>query len=217
MTTPTQDGDGIDRAGRLCDRAVFAGDDGALEAAGRELDVVEARLAVARGRVLHARFLEDRRADAAELALFERAARLYRALGDPAGEAEALFWTGCFHQVVRDDPGTAVPLFERAVELAERAGDLGTQAYALRHLGIADHAAGRLEAARERLTESTRLRRRIGHLAGVAANQVGLVHLAIDEGRPAEARALADEAYALAESCGAVRIMRQLDQARTRL
>ncbi|WP_219507756.1 hypothetical protein [Nonomuraea ceibae] len=39
-------------------------------------------------------------------------------------------------------------------------------------------------AGRQRLTESTGLRRRIGHLAGVAANQVGLVHLAIDEGGP---------------------------------
>jgi hypothetical protein len=31
---------------------------------------------------------------------------------------------------------------------------------ALRHLGIAEHAAGRLEAARLHLEESTRLRRR---------------------------------------------------------
>ena len=37
---------------------------------------------------------------------------------------------------------------------------------ALRHLGIAAHASGDLEAARQRLEESTRLRREIGLLSG---------------------------------------------------
>jgi len=32
--------------------------------------------------------------------LFERAGQLYRDLGDVRGEAEALFWTGCCHQVI---------------------------------------------------------------------------------------------------------------------
>ena len=47
--------------------------------------------------------------DPRELALFERAAQLYRVLGDLGGEAGSLFWIGCFHQVVRRDDGTAVP------------------------------------------------------------------------------------------------------------
>ena len=51
--------------------------------------------------------------DLGELPRFERAARLYRALGDARGEAEALFWVGCFHQVVQRDNATALPVLER--------------------------------------------------------------------------------------------------------
>jgi hypothetical protein len=54
------------------------------------------------------RFLEERnddseqaREDPRELALFEQAVHLYQAIGDVRGEAEALFWVGCCHQVVR--------------------------------------------------------------------------------------------------------------------
>jgi hypothetical protein len=84
------------------EQAVFGGDGGALATADRGLDAVEADLALARGRLLHARFLQERVADARELELFERAATLYGRLGDGRGEAEALFWVGAFHQVVRD-------------------------------------------------------------------------------------------------------------------
>lgn len=172
----------IERAGLLYERAVFGGDSGALATAERELDAVEADLALARGRILHARFLEGRTEDPGELALFERASRLYRALGDARGEAEALFWVGCFHQVVGRDDETAVPALERSLELAAKVGDRLTESYALRHLGIAEHQAGRLDAARERLEESARLRREVGFMPGVAANLVGLIYIAAAEG-----------------------------------
>jgi Flp pilus assembly protein TadD len=48
---------------------------------------------------------------------------------------------------------------------------------ALRHLGIAEHRAGRLDTARQRLEESVRLRREIGLMPGVAANLVGLAYI----------------------------------------
>ncbi len=145
----------IERSRLLYERAILAGEAIGLDAADQALDAVEADLALARGRVRHGRFLTRREedpdgavADPRELALFERAAGLYRALGDERGEAAALFWTGCFHQVTGRDNATAVPLLSRSLELAERAGDPVTAAEALRHLGIADHAAGRLDAAR---------------------------------------------------------------------
>jgi tetratricopeptide (TPR) repeat protein len=207
----------IERARHLYERAVFGGDGGALETAERELDAVEADLALARGRIAHARFLEGRDEDPDELPLFERAARLYGALGDARGEAEASFWVGCFHQVVRNDEGAAVPALERSLGLAAGVGDSLTESYALRHLGIAEHRAGRLDAARRRLEESTRLRREVGFLPGVAANLVGLAYIAAAEGRREDALALATEAGGIAEASGAQGVARQAEEARARL
>ncbi|MEU5860933.1 MULTISPECIES: tetratricopeptide repeat protein [unclassified Nonomuraea] len=204
----------IERAQELYERGIYAGDDAALATSDRELDAVEAALCLARGRVLHGRVLQGDEADPRELPLFQRATTLFRALGDRRGEGEAAFWEGCFHQVVEGDLDRAVPLFERAGELAAETGDLATLAEVLRHQGIVAHRAGRLDEARERLTESSRLRRELGHPAGVASNQVGLIRIAVAQGRHAEALALADEARALAESCGAGRIAAHVEEAR---
>src|ERR1022692_4477337 len=67
----------IDRSRLLYERALFDGDGSALSVAERELDSVEADLALARGRLIHGRFIEERndseqaREDPRELALFE--------------------------------------------------------------------------------------------------------------------------------------------------
>ncbi|MEV7968111.1 tetratricopeptide repeat protein [Sphaerisporangium sp. NPDC088356] len=207
----------VERARLLYERAVFGGDASVLPTADRELDGVEADLALARGRVVHARFLEDGKEDPQELALFERAAELYRKLGDLRGEGESLLWVGIFHQFVRHDNVAAVPALERSQALAAQVGDKLTLSYALRHMGIAEHMAGRLDAARERLEESVRLRRELGFLPGVAANLVGLAYIAAAQSRRAEALALVAEAAAIAEASGAKGIMRQIDEARTHL
>ena len=216
--------DRIEAARLLYERAVFDGDPGALATADTELDGVEADLALARGRIMHARFLEQRdrdperaSADPRELALFERAAELYRDRADGRGEAEALFWVGCFHQVVRRDDQTAVPILQRSRQLAEQAGDKATVSEALRHLGIAEHRGGRLVNARDHLEESARLRREIGLMPGVAANLVGLAYIAAADGRRDDVPALLAEAAAIAEATGAHRIVRQVDEARAHL
>ena len=208
----------------LYEQAVYGGDAGALDEADRDLDAVEADTAMARGRILHGRFLNARAnagsspvEDPAELPLFERAAELYRALGDTRGEAEALFWIGCLHQVIRRDNETAVAVLERSGRLAAQVDDKPTQSEALRHLGIAAHMAGRLDEARERLEESSRLRREVGALPGVAANLVGLAYIAAAQDRHADALATLDEANAIAQAHGAHAIVRQIEQARTQI
>jgi tetratricopeptide (TPR) repeat protein len=205
-------------------RAVFSGDALPLEEAGHGLDGVEADLCLARGKLAHGRFLLRRgedpdpaRDDAGELALFERAARLYRGLGDIRGEGEALFWAGCFRQVVAGDDETAVPVLERSLELASKAGDKATMSEALRHLGIAAHRGGQFEAARQRLEESTLLRRETRNLPGVASNQVGLAYIAMADGRPQDARPLLDEAAETARAAGAARLLATIDEARAAL
>jgi tetratricopeptide (TPR) repeat protein len=210
------------QAGLLYERAVFSGDIRSLAEADRELDAAEADLAVARGRLMHTRFLLRRDSAAAEedpgeLPLFERAAQLYRELGDISGEAEALFWVGCFHQLIRRDNETAVPILERSLTLSSQAGNKAAMAEALRHLGIAAHSTGRLEVARQRLEESTRLRREIGQLPGAAANMVGLAYIAAAQERNDDALALLDEGSAIARTSEAHRILEQLNEARAEL
>ena len=214
----------VRQAGLLYERAVFGGDAGLRAEADRELDAVEADLSVARGRLMHTRFLLRRDKDPVsavedpgELALFERAAQVYRALGDTRGEADALFWVGCFHQVVRRDNASAVAVLEQSLELASQAGDKAAMSEALRHLGIGAHAAGHLDLARQRLEESTRLRREIGLLPGAAANMVGLAYIAAAQERHDDALALLDEASAIAGANKAQRILRQVDEARAEL
>ena len=92
-----------------------------------------------------------------------------------------------------------------------------TMSEALRHLGIAEHAAGRLEAARLHLEESTRLRREIGAWPGVASNLVGLIYIAAGQDRRDDALRLAAEARAIAEASGATGLMRQIEEASAQL
>jgi len=92
-----------------------------------------------------------------------------------------------------------------------------TLSYALRHLGIAEHTAGRLEAASTRLEQSVRLRRELGFAPGVAANLVGLAYIAAQEGRRDDAMTLIDEAGALAQSSGARAVFRTVEEARRSL
>jgi hypothetical protein len=209
--------DRIVEASRLYQRAVFGGDSSALTAADQQLDSVEADLALARGQVMHGRFLEHRSEEPQELVLFERAAQLYRGLGDERGEGESLLWVGIFYQVVRHDDDAAAPALRRSLQLSAHVADKLTQSYALRHLGIAEHAAGRLDEARHLLEESTRLRREIGFMPGVAANLVGLAYIASAQGRRDEATTLVEEAGRMAEAVGAYGIVRQVEQARTSL
>lgn len=207
----------IERSRELYEQAIFNGTEGVLAQADAELDAVEADLALARGRVLHGRFLACGNEDPAELPLFQRSAELYRRIGDQRGEAEALFWIGCFYQVVWKDSAGAVEALTRSAELAREAGDKLTLSYALRHLGIAAQQSGRLDTARTHLEESTALRRDLNFLRGVAANLVGLMYLAAAQKRPTDAHALADEATALAKSTGATTILTQVTEARARI
>lgn len=207
----------FEQARRLYEQAVFNGDDGALPAADLILDAAEAGLSLARGRIVHARFLARRQEDPRELELFERAAALYHQLGDIRGEGESLFWVGTFHQVVRGDDDAAGPPLERAWSLAHSAGDKLTLSYVVRHLGFAEMAAGRLDAARGLLEESVRLRREIGFTPGVAAGLLSLAELAARAGDRDRALALLDEAAAIAAEAGAHGILRWADQARQEL
>ncbi len=209
----------LDRTEELYQRSVFCGDSRGLDEAGRLLDAVEADLSLARGKLIHASFLEQRRssgaaavADPGELQFFERAAELYESLDDVPGQGRAAFWIGCFYQVVLDDDAKAVSALERAAELATETGDNLTLSYALRHLAFADHKAGRLDSAKDKFSESTRLRREAGFWPGVAANLIGLAYVSAEQGRKDEAIGFATQARAVARECGAGGMIAMADE-----
>lgn len=203
----------IHRARERYERAVFGGDATALTRGARELDAVEAALALARGRLLHAEFLQTRQEDERELTNLERAAELSRELGDVRGEGEALFWVGTFHQVVRSDQSAALPALRRSLALATQVGDDLTLSYVLRHIAFADRAAGRMESAGAGLEESLRLRRKIGFTPGVAAAVLALAYFTAENGSLDQARTLLGEARSIAEGCGAAGVLAWVDQA----
>lgn len=204
--------DRIQHVEQLYEAAVFGGDVAAVPSAMQELDRLEAELALARGKILHARFLQEWQEDPQEEAVLLRAVALFEQVGDERGLGEALFWLALVHQVLRGDHDRALPLLERADELALRAGDRLTRSYVVRHLAFVDLEAGRPAAARARLEESLRLRRELGFMPGVAAALLALAQLEAEHGDRARALARADEARAVAEGCGALGVLGWIDR-----
>jgi tetratricopeptide (TPR) repeat protein len=200
---------------RLRDRyeqAAFGGDEAALATGMTEVTALQGAVDLARGRLLHTRFLGDHQDRPEELAAFERAAAAFRDAGEVSGEAEALFWIGCYHQAVHGANAAALPQFERAGELAVAAGDMLTLSYVERHLGYLDWDAGRTEQARSRFEESLRLRRELGFQPGVAAALLALAEFAKSQGDAAEADRYAAEARQVAEAAGARGVLRWIGQ-----
>ncbi len=208
-----QTDDPLARADLLNEWALFAGDDDARRRAGDELGRAEALLALGRGRMVHAQYLAERKEDPRELELFERALELARSLGDRALEAQALFWVGLVHQVVRGDSPSSERFFQDSYDAAQELGDTLTMSYAARHLGFVDLDAGRAEAAWSRFEESVQLRRADGFLPGVAAGLLTLGEVAAEAGRYEQARELLLEARTLAEQVGAEPFLRRIEEA----
>jgi tetratricopeptide (TPR) repeat protein len=211
--------DDLERAEYSYQAAIFAGDtDGAAEAL-RGLGGTGPEYDLARGKLRHCANIAERQQDTEELACFEHAESGFAERGDLRGTGEALFWQGCYRQVLADDDEAARPLFERALELSTQAGDSLTSSYALRHIAISRHMARDLEAAERLLQQSTSLRRAIGFEAGVAANLVGLAFIALDRGDREHAQTIAQEAEQAARECGAHAVAtwaRQASEAATR-
>jgi tetratricopeptide (TPR) repeat protein len=211
-------GERIAKANELYEAAVFGGERGAVAEANRELDAVEADVALARGKVLHAGYLADRQENPRQAELLKHALALYRALGDVRGEAEALFWLGTWHQVVREAYEEAVPCFRASYELADSVGDKLTLSYATRHLAFAAEAEGRMEEARERFEESVRLREELGFLPGLAAALLTLGEFHWQRlGDRETALGLMDRARVTAEKCGARGVSEWIGNARALL
>ena len=95
-------------------------------------------MALGRGKLLHARFLDTGFEDAAELPLFERAAGLYAgSWATPEVRANRSSGVGTYANevILGQDQATAEPFFALGpIKLATTAGDQLTLSYVLRHL-----------------------------------------------------------------------------------
>jgi hypothetical protein len=203
----------IEQADRRYELAAFGGDPSELDLADRDLDAAEADLALARGKIRHARFLAHQIEDARELEDFERARQLYHSVGDLDGEALAAFWTGCFHQVVRQDGPAALP----ALTFARDNGQPLTRSYATRHLGFHALHGGDVPRAGALLEESLRLRRAHGSPAEIAAALLALAGQRARAGNPGEAHSLLTEATNSAHAAGAAGVLRWISVTREEL
>jgi tetratricopeptide (TPR) repeat protein len=204
------------RAARRYDDATFGGRPELVVEGEDELDAIEADLALARGKLLHARFLDGRtNRDERELPLFERAVELYRKLDDRAKLADALFWVGCCHQVVLDDEATALDHFHAAYDLAAELGANLVRAESVRHLGFAAIKSGELDLAETRFAESLRLRQDATAAPPLIATAIiPLAVLANKRGERQRADDLFAEAARIAEDNGAVGVLNWIEQAR---
>lgn len=193
------------------ERVSFCGAEADLAAAEDELRSVEAYVTLSRGRLLHVRYQADGVVQPDELDAFERAAVMFDELGDARGSAEAQFWIGLFHQVVRHDALAAWPALSRARAGAEAVGDAHLLSYVERHLGFLDQGAGRTADALSRFETSLRLRRELDFQPGVAAALLALAEFHREQGDPIRAAAYLDQARRVAESCGASTVLRWVD------
>jgi tetratricopeptide (TPR) repeat protein len=204
------------RAARCYDDATFGGRPELVAQGERELDAIEADLALARGKLLHAKFLDGRvNRDERELPLFEKAIELYGKVGDRAKLADALFWVGCCHQVVLDDESAALDYFHASYDLAAELGMDVIRSFAVRHLGFAALTSGELDLAETRFAESLRLRRDAdAPPAAVAAAIIPLAVLAEQRGDTDAAERLYAQAHRIAADNGAVGVLGWIEQAR---
>jgi len=129
---------------------------------------------------------------------FERAARLWRQLGNAVQQARVLNGIALMHQRA-GRPGEAVALFERALEVAAGAGHAATEADTLVNLAGVLRELGRLDEAAEAIERALPLARDAeeARILGEAQQEAGL--LALQRGEPLEATQLLEAAVEIAQ------------------
>ena len=142
----------------------------------------------------------------AEETLFREALEFREATGDLAGTAQSLFGLGLVFQVLRRDWTSAIPRFQRALEIIEEIGDaadLYTRSEVHRHVGFYYLVEDvRLDAAVRHLERSLELRRQLGDPRVVPSGLVALGEAELDAGHPHRAVVLLEAAALTSREAG---------------
>lgn len=94
-------------------------------------------------------------------AMVERGLDLRRRLGDEAGLAESLFYSGLLLERMGDHDG-ALDRYRQSLAIAERLGLEREQSFAVRHIAFIEARRGMLEPALEKQRRSLALREKLG-------------------------------------------------------
>jgi tetratricopeptide (TPR) repeat protein len=147
-----------------------------------------------------------------ELEFFERGLEFRKKGGTTRQIAESLFHIGLVFDVIRKDYDRALSYHEEAYKLACEAEDKVMASYAIRHIGFAHLAAKDLEAARQALAESLKLREAAGFIPGIAFALASLAHLDTLSGDKTSALSRLERSRMILESLGATSRVAWIDE-----
>ncbi len=136
------------------------------------------------------------------MALLQRALAIYRRLGDPRGEANALWGIGNYHYFQRLDDG-GVGAFRESLALFRDVGDATMEAWALHMLGSALLRVGDHEEARDDIAHAIRHFHAAGDAAGLTLTLDDMSSLAVADGDLPRAARLRGAARSLTTETGA--------------
>jgi tetratricopeptide (TPR) repeat protein len=134
--------------------------------------------------------------------LLERGAGIFRAIDNKSRLGVALSNLGAIANL-REDPVTAVQYFEEAIALGRETGDRDGLAISLHNASRSLMALGKLDDARDALTESLTIGRELGYQELVAYCFGGFAELAMHNDAPEEAATLLGAAERLFGDVGA--------------
>jgi predicted ATPase/class 3 adenylate cyclase len=139
--------------------------------------------------------------DRVGLAHLTTARDLFRNVGNPNGEANALWGIGNYHYF-RNLPGQGTEQFREALEMFRRSGDRTMEAWALHMLGTSLLRQGFTDEARQHVTHALRHFQDAGDTAGITLTFDDLSAIAVAEGDLARAARLRGAARNLATETG---------------
>lgn len=126
--------------------------------------------------------------------LLEEAIALDRSVGQTEPITDKLVAFGDILQHLGDLPAARTE-YQEALDSAHSAGDRSVAAYALMGLGSLELRAADLTQARKDYEEALAIRTELGEQDTIPCTKVAIAELAIEEGRPGQAEALAREAW----------------------
>jgi CHAT domain-containing protein len=129
----------------------------------------------------------------------------WRALGNEAGEAEALLGTGLTHRSLSENP-EALAAYQAALAQARASGDRWIEAFTLQNVALVHRSWGELERARTHYQEAMAVSQLSNDQRAHGEAAAGLARIAYEYGDAATALQLYEESARIAREVGDPRV-----------